>query len=129
VAVHLDLQGHDKEASARRAVLFEFIKFCVHVYSRLRGADYVRKILGRTTKKKAGLASAPLRVGVALGAKTYNKMLARMDNMEVIVETADHAPGEVAEEAAGLSDESSSGDDDEQEHGSMYEDDYEAFGA
>ena len=81
-------------------VLSEFIEFCVHVYSRLRGSDYVKKLLGRKTKKEAGLAVFALRAGVALGSKTYTKML---DKMDAIAENADHVSGEDAE---------SSGEDD-----------------
>ena len=36
--------------------LSDFVRFCCHAYARMRGKDYVRRVLGRKTKKRAGIA-------------------------------------------------------------------------
>ncbi len=48
----------------------ELVGFCSFAYCRMRGKDIVRRLLGRKTKKQAGLAVVSFRAGLAVGAKS-----------------------------------------------------------
>jgi hypothetical protein len=56
-------------------VLTDFAAFCARAYARMRGKDFVRKLLGRTTKKRAGIALLPLRGGLVAKRNGYTERI------------------------------------------------------
>lgn len=76
----------------------EFLEWATHAYVRMRGKDFVRRLLGRKTKKRAGIAVIPFRAGIAVGAKAYVAALeAEMGEMEEFTSSVDVgvvSPGE-----------------------------------
>jgi len=60
----------------------------------MRGKDFVRRLLGRKTKKRAGIAVIPFRAGIAVGAKVYAEDLAEMEGFTGSVDVGVVLPSE-----------------------------------